>query len=59
MNPTQYKGLIKGKMADAAYITLKETKAGHEKGRSILHDNWSKPQQYLLTNTIIKKSFVI
>ena len=50
MNSTQYKSLIKGKIRNAAYITLKETQAGHDKGRHTYHENLSKPQQYLLTN---------
>ena len=40
------------KIRDAAYITLKEIQAGHDKGRSTHHENLLKPQQYLLTNKI-------
>ena len=52
LNPTQYKSLIEEKMRDAAYITLKEIQAGHDKGRSTHHENLLKPQQYLLSNKI-------
>lgn len=55
MNPTQYKSIIKEKMRDAAFIILKESQAGHEKGSLTHHENLKKPQQYLVTNKITNK----
>ena len=55
MNQTQYKTLIKQKVRDATYMEFKEQQARHEKGRLLEHENFSKTQDYLLTNLLTNK----
>ena len=47
MTEVELKNIVKEKVQKAAFKELEETKASHEKSRTIIHSDLKKPQEYL------------